>query len=194
MRQASRPPLTTPTVSPASPSGAAVSREGDSERGGPAAVLSCCMRPVPCPATAATSAASGEVEMAREYPTRIPLRRTAEEQAEEDRFLALYGAWSALSPAELAPELAGFNRPWWVVGGWAIEAATGFRREHEDTDISILACDVPAFVAHMSDRWHGWKHVGGVLHPLGDRWLTVDEPDSQLWLRGDRCCAVRGDI
>lgn len=132
--------------------------------------------------------------MAREYPARVPLRRTAEEQAEEDRFLALYGAWSALSPTELAQELAGFSRPWWVVGGWAIEAATEFRREHEDTDISILACDVPAFVAHMSDRWHVWNNVGGVLHPLGDRWLTVDEPDSQLWLRANAASPWVADI
>ena len=114
---------------------------------------------------------------------RIQLHRSPQEQAEEDQFLALYGAWDPLSPAEIAGELAGFGPLWWVVGGWAIEAATGFRREHEDTDISILACDVPAFVAHLSGRWHVWNNVGGVLHPLGDRWTDVEEPRSQLWLR-----------
>jgi len=31
-------------------------------------------------------------------------------------------------------------------------AATGYRREHQDTDISILACDVPALVSHVSER------------------------------------------
>lgn len=123
--------------------------------------------------------------MAEEQPARVPLRRTAKEQAEETAFQALYGAWSPLSPAELLPEMAGFTRPWWVVGGWAIEAATGFLREHEDTDISILACDVPAFVAHMSGRWHVWNNVGGVLHPLGDQWTTADDPESQLWLRAN---------
>jgi hypothetical protein len=123
--------------------------------------------------------------MTGEQPFRVPLRRTAAEQDEEDRFQALYGAWAPLSPTEIARELADFDRPWWVVGGWAIEAATGFRREHEDTDISILACDVPAFVAHVAGRWHVWNNVGGVLHPLGDRWATVDEPDSQLWLRAN---------
>jgi hypothetical protein len=116
---------------------------------------------------------------------RVPLHRTAEEQAEEDRFFGLYGPWAPLSPAELVAELAGFNRPWWVIGGWAIEAATGYRREHDDTDISILACDVPEFVRAMSGRWHVWNNVGGVLHPLGDKWKTVDEPLSQLWLRAD---------
>ncbi len=64
-------------------------------------------------------------------------------------------------------------------------AATGYRREHEDTDVSILASDVRAFVEFMQGRWHVWNNVGGVLHPLGDRWKTADDPRSQLWLRAD---------
>jgi hypothetical protein len=114
---------------------------------------------------------------------RVPIARTPEEQAEEDAFLRLYGAWAPMDPATFAREMDGFDRPWWVVGGWAIEAATGFRREHEDTDVSILACDVPAFVEFMAGRWHVWNNVGGVLHPLGARWPTVEDPGSQLWLR-----------
>ncbi|WP_154402679.1 nucleotidyltransferase domain-containing protein [Nocardioides speluncae] len=117
--------------------------------------------------------------------SRVPLERSAEEQADEDAFFALYGAWAPLTPTQVAAELAGFDRPWWVVGGWAIEAATGYQREHEDTDISLLSSDVPAFVEFLKGRWHVWNNVGGVLHPLGDRWPTVDEPASQLWLRAD---------
>jgi hypothetical protein len=120
-----------------------------------------------------------------EQPVRASLSRTAEEQAEEYRFLSVYGPWSPLSPAELVHELATFSRPWWIVGGWAIEAASGYRREHEDTDISILVCDVTEFVRVMSDRWHVWNNVGGVLHPLGGEWKTVTEPRSQLWLRAN---------
>ena len=116
-------------------------------------------------------------------PTRVPLTRTPDERVEEDAFLELYGAWDPMDPTAFAREMEGFDRPWWVVGGWAIEAATGYRREHEDTDVSILACDVPAFVEFMKGRWHVWNNVGGVLHPLGDRWPTVEEPRSQLWLR-----------
>lgn len=118
-------------------------------------------------------------------PTRVPLEKTDEERAEDEAFEALYGAWAPLEPSAFACEMDGFDRPWWVVGGWAIEAATGFRREHEDTDVSILACDVPAFVEHMRGRWHVWNNVGGILHPLGERWPTVEEPASQLWLRAD---------
>lgn len=116
---------------------------------------------------------------------RVPLEKSDEERADDAAFEALYGAWDPLEPAAFAREMDGFDRPWWVVGGWAIEAATGYRREHEDTDVSLLACDVPAFVDFVRDRWHVWNNVGGVLHPLGDRWRTVEEPASQLWLRAD---------
>jgi hypothetical protein len=117
--------------------------------------------------------------------SRVPLERTPAGQAAENAFLTVYGRWAPMEPAVFAREMVGFDRPWWVVGGWAIEAATGYRREHEDIDVSILVCDVPAFVEFMKGRWHVWNNVGGVLHPLGDRWPTVDEPRSQLWLRAD---------
>jgi hypothetical protein len=116
---------------------------------------------------------------------RVRRVRTPEEQAADAEFFALYGEWEPLAPTQVVDELAGFARPWWVVGGWAIEAATGYQREHDDTDISILSTDVPAFVDHLRGRWHVWNNAGGVLHPLGDRWTTVDEPRSQLWLRAN---------
>ena len=74
---------------------------------------------------------------------------------------------------------AGFQRPWWVVGGWAIEAFTGAPREHEDVDVSILACDVPALRAHVGDTWHLWNIADGALRPLIDHWpdVTSREPD-----------------
>jgi hypothetical protein len=81
---------------------------------------------------------------------RVPLSRTPADQADEDAFLALYGYWAPLTPAEFAAEMEGFERPWWVVGGWAIEAATGYRREHEDTDVSILATFL-----RSSSSWKG---------------------------------------
>lgn len=108
---------------------------------------------------------------------------TGSELSGRDAFHALYGRWRPLTPLEVAGELDGFDRPWWVIGGWSIGAATGYRREHEDTDISILSTDVAASVEHLAGRWHVWNDAGGVLRPLGGRWTTVDDPQSQLWLR-----------
>ena len=68
-----------------------------------------------------------------------------------------------LDPPGVAALMAGFDRPWWLVGGWSIEAFTGVAREHEDVDLSILACDVPAFRAHLGDAWTPWSNDGG--HP-----------------------------
>lgn len=114
---------------------------------------------------------------------RAPLSLSAAEQAAADHFHAWYGTWQPLSPAEVAAELDDFDRPWWVVGGWAIEAASGYRREHEDLDVSVLSSDVAALVEHLSGRWHVWNDVGGVLRPLDHRWPGSDEPRGQLWLR-----------
>lgn len=115
--------------------------------------------------------------------TREPLTRTASEQAEEDAFLRLYGAWAPLDPAGVADLLAGFERPWWIVGGWAIEAFTGHQREHEDLDVSILTCDVPALRAHVGDSLHLWSNDGGTLRPLDERHPEPLARESQIWIR-----------
>lgn len=114
---------------------------------------------------------------------REPLPRTPEEQAEDEEFFRRYGAWSPLDPAGLQEFMAGFPRPWWVVGGWSIEAFTGAPREHEDVDLSILACDVPALREHVGDRWHLWSNHGGTLRPLDDRFPEPLSVESQIWVR-----------
>ena len=52
-------------------------------------------------------------------------RRPAWEPTEEDiAFYDVYGDWDPLTPSELARLMTGFPRPWWLVGGHAIEAFT----------------------------------------------------------------------
>ncbi len=104
---------------------------------------------------------------------------------EDAEFYRWYGAWQPMDPAGLAELMAGFDRPWWIVGGWSIEAFTGVRREHEDVDLSFLACDVPAFRAHLGDAWTPWSNHGGTLRPLSDRFPEPFASDSQIWLRRD---------
>ena len=114
-----------------------------------------------------------------------PLVRTPEEEAEEEAFLALYGPWAALTPSGVADLLAGFDRPWWIVGGWAIDAATGVAREHEDVDVSMLASDVPALYDHLHDEWHLWNQVEGTLTPLRADHREALDPTAQIWVRRD---------
>jgi hypothetical protein len=116
---------------------------------------------------------------------REPLALTAEEREEERRFLALYGPWEPLDPDGARAFFEGFDRPWWLVGGWAIEAFTGAAREHEDIDVSMLACDVPVLREFVGDRWHLWSNLSGTLRPLTDKHPDVQAPDSQLWVRRD---------
>ena len=101
----------------------------------------------------------------------------------DEEFFRWYGAWDPLDPPGLAELMAGFERPWWIVGGWAIEAFTGVSREHEDVDLSILACDIPAFRAHLGDAWTPWSNHGGTLRPLSDRFPEVLDVQSQIWIR-----------
>ena len=83
---------------------------------------------------------------------REPLDLTPDEKAEERTFHALYGPWDAFDLDGVRDFFDGFDRPWWLVGGWSIEAFTGALREHEDMDVSLLACDVPAFREFVGDR------------------------------------------
>ena len=115
---------------------------------------------------------------------REPLAFTPEEEAEERAFIRKYGALAPFDPPQLAEFMAGFPRPWWIVGGWSIEAFTGAPREHEDVDLSILACDVPALREHVDeDEWHLWSNYGGALRPLDDSSPSRSTPDSQIWVR-----------
>ncbi len=104
---------------------------------------------------------------------------------EDAEFYRWYGAWRPLDPPGVAALMAGFARPWWLVGGWSIEAFTGVAREHEDVDLSILACDVPAFREHLGDAWTPWSNGGGTLRPLSDRFPEPFDAESQIWLRRD---------
>jgi hypothetical protein len=114
---------------------------------------------------------------------REPLVFTAEERAEEAHFFRWYGEWAPFDPAGVAAFMAGFSPAWWLVGGWSIEAFTRVPREHEDVDLSILACDIPAFRAHVGDDWCLWSNDGGTLRPLDDRFPEVLNVQSQIWVR-----------
>ena len=78
--------------------------------------------------------------------------------------------------------LAGFDRPWWVAGGWAIDLAVGrTTREHEDVEIAVRFDDQEAVRAAL-ESWELWIAYEGSLTPWerGDR---IELPRHQLWAR-----------
>ncbi|NJD65797.1 MAG: hypothetical protein FIB00_11240 [Chloroflexi bacterium] len=98
-------------------------------------------------------------------------------------FARIYGPFAETTPPELQALMQGFERPWWIVGGWALDAFTGLERDHEDTDMSIFVDDVPAFRAHLEPRFHLWNNWGGTF-----RFFDADHPEpihplSQIWVR-----------
>ncbi|RYB95262.1 hypothetical protein EUA93_13505 [Nocardioides oleivorans] len=103
--------------------------------------------------------------------------------AEEVAFRRLYGEWRALDPAGLAAFMAAYEREWWVVGGWAIDAFTGLQRGHDDIDLVIWRRDLAAFQEMVGDRHHVWSVGSGMLRPLDADWPELHPEAGQVWLR-----------
>jgi hypothetical protein len=99
-----------------------------------------------------------------------------------DEFTRWYGGWEPLDPSTIAEFMDGFDRPWWIIGGWSLEAFTDLRRDHEDMDISILAGDAQVFREFLGDRWTPWNVDDGWFRPFDHR-FTEFRPDSQVWVR-----------
>lgn len=99
-------------------------------------------------------------------------------------FSALYGPWAGLAPTEVAVLLARFDRPWWIAGGWAIEAATGVTREHEDVDVGFFRSDLAVLRRALAPR-HLWSAGSGMLRPVTDEVPDLHAESDQVWVRDD---------
>jgi hypothetical protein len=105
---------------------------------------------------------------------------------EEDlAFTRIYGEWDPLVPTELKVLMEGFEPPWWVVGGHAIEAFTGVRRVHEDIDLVVFADHVPQLRAQLGERFHLWSNHGGTFRIIDEEHPEPLHPLSQIWMRED---------
>ncbi len=113
------------------------------------------------------------------------MNETDSPEAEDAEFYRWYGDWRPLDPAGVAALLGGLDRPWWFVGGWSILEFNRVTPEHEDVDLSMLACDVQALRAHLRDAWTPWSNSAGTLRPLSDRFPEPFDPETQIWLRRD---------
>lgn len=111
------------------------------------------------------------------------MARGAAGGAEQRELERLYGAWAPATPADAAALLEGFPRPWWISGGWALEAFTGRSRPHKDVDATIFRRDVVALREHFRGRLDVWAVGSGALRPLDDTRPRMPAWSGQLWLR-----------
>jgi hypothetical protein len=110
--------------------------------------------------------------------------RAAVEAAEDRDFYRWYGEWAPLSPSEVAATMEGLPAPWWIVGGWAVDAFTGVAREHEDVDVAFLRDDLSTVLAHLSPGLCVWSNLSGTLRPLRKPEDLLEDA-RQLWVRRD---------
>jgi hypothetical protein len=55
-------------------------------------------------------------------------------------------------PLRLAALMSGFDKPWFVAGGWAIDLFLGrIRRHHKDLDFTIFRHDQLTLQQHLAD-------------------------------------------
>lgn len=102
-----------------------------------------------------------------------------------EEFARWYGPWDPLTPASIAAFLDGFDRPWWIIGGWALEKATGVSRRHEDMDVSIAHHDAEALRVFLAERgWTTWNADSGWLRPFDERFREI-RSSSGIWVRAD---------
>ena len=102
---------------------------------------------------------------------------------DHDEVVRLHGPWRSRTPHEAVALFEGYDRPWWIAGGWAIEAFTGITRPHDDLDPSILRSDVARLRRHLAGRLDVWQADGGTLTPVVDDEDTLTDTCENLWLR-----------
>src|SRR5207342_2336254 len=113
---------------------------------------------------------------------------------DEDReFYRWYGSWDPLTPTGVADLLAGLDAPWWIVGGWAIEAFTGRARDHEDIDVAFDRADLPAVLDHLLRTVCVWSNADGTLRPL-KRPEDLLAGCRQPWVRRDGASPWLADL
>lgn len=104
---------------------------------------------------------------------------------EEDvAFYRWYGPWAPLTPPQVAERFAGLAAPWWIVGGWAIDAFTARSRVHEDIDVGFFRADLPAVLERLTPDLCVWSNLSGTLRPL-KRPEDLLDGCRQLWVRRD---------
>jgi hypothetical protein len=113
----------------------------------------------------------------------LPPRPARGEDLDEAAFQSWYGTWRGLTGPEVAELLDDCGFPWWVAGGWSMEAAGAAPRPHGDTDVVVLRRDLSQMREWLAG-FHLWEAHEESLRPL---FAGREMPDErhQLWMRRD---------
>ncbi len=96
-----------------------------------------------------------------------------------------WGVWDHVPLDELVRILDGLTVPWWIAGGYAIDAFAGSgRREHDDIDFSAFHADHLAVQAHLADWELQYADPPGSLQPW-PRGHTLPVHVHDIWARKD---------
>jgi hypothetical protein len=101
---------------------------------------------------------------------------------EHAEVVRLYGPWEVRTPRDAADFLRGYPGEWWIAGGWANDAFTGFSRAHGDLDIGIPRTEAEQFIGFVGATLDVWAAAGS-LTPLPRDGSTVPDDCGNLWLR-----------
>ncbi|CAN5273663.1 hypothetical protein BH09ACT13_BH09ACT13_08830 [soil metagenome] len=100
-----------------------------------------------------------------------------------------------MTPQEVAELLGDCDAPWWIAGGYAIDALVGRtdRRVHDDIDIGVLARDKVEIRSHLAiwdlrcadppGKLRSWRRGEILREPIHDVWAreqTYLAPEVQL--------------
>lgn len=118
---------------------------------------------------------------------------TPDSDPEDAAFYRRYGPWDPLRPEQVRGFLGSFEGPWWIVGGWAIEAFTGEPRHHEDVDVVIFRRDLPSLRDALKE-FHLWSAGSGALRPVNDDYPDLHADASQVWVREHALAPWLADI
>ncbi|WP_202878741.1 hypothetical protein [Ornithinimicrobium ciconiae] len=102
---------------------------------------------------------------------------------DHEEIVRLYGPWLARTAQDAAELFQGYEGPWWIAGGWAIEAFTNVPRPHDDVDPSVLRSDVAALHHHLCGRLDVWQADSGALRPMVNQTDSLSATCENLWLR-----------
>lgn len=94
-----------------------------------------------------------------------------------------WGTWDHIPLPAVVEVLRDFPRPWWVAGGYAIDAFAGNnRREHDDIDVGLFAADQTIIRRHLREWDLHAADPPGTLRPWGlDEELPPHVHD--IWVR-----------